>query len=338
MTMPNEERQSRRRREDDDNGGKAPQQSGMGRLVAIALPVIISLVIGFLYLNSGVIPKLVTRTDFTTNFNTVVADMTLLKTTIASFPNSITSLSTQAGQLNDKITTLNQAIANINAGGSNYASKDSVAQFNSNVASIQNSLNILQTTLSKIGDGAISLTSLQTTITTLNKQLTDAVVRIKVLEDAQTVTPTTTADLLTFTVNTISNMPVTMTISANNTVYSGTWQLIVKNNTNKIIDQLVLGVGVVSATGTPFPTTMWASGYPQLISNGGSVLWTYQPSGAGLMFVSGWGYGVSQLSIPANSQISLWLTLQLDVWFTTSPITPLYYQLVLQPFTQSYHQ
>jgi outer membrane murein-binding lipoprotein Lpp len=319
--------ESRSGYEDDE-----PRKPKMDKQVLIAIGI---LAVGLVALFMWVSNSMVSKNNYKIDNDSQLADIGTIQTSIGAFADSVKTvdnLNTQVSQLATQINALTNDVASVKSG---YAKVDSLAQTNTELTNIKNSLNTLQAQVNNFRQ--VDTSGLSASIEALRVQVEALQDRLEELE-----TPTTIpvgSDPITFTTNTLGNMPVQITVTENTTqVCTGSWQMIVNNTTDTVINNIVLGVGVAGYGygGVNYTSFITPSTTPQLVSNGGTILWSlYQSNTQGLYFVSGWGYGVSQLSIPANSSLTLWVTLQMSI---TTPVgTALNTQLILQPFVQSYN-
>jgi archaellum component FlaC len=283
----------------------------------------------------------VTKKSFDENWAGISTTITDAKAQVEAMKtqvnNAVASVNTATQNIQTTInTSVNNAISSATGGINNQIASVSseVSSLRSQLNDINNQLNSLQV---QVAD-TTEIDALSEEIVDMQESLNSLITRIKALEEDVIVVPE--SDPITFTVNTLGNLPVQMVVSANTSaqICTGSWQMLVTNNTDSTIKNIVLGVGIAGYgySGLNYTSYITPSTTPQLVSNGGSVVWSlYQTNAQGLYFVSGWGYGVSQLSIPANSSLTLWVTLQVSI---TTPVgTALNTQLILQPFVQSYN-
>ena len=331
--------------DDDDGGGRRQRsrRSGGNPLLQIGvISAIVSAVVIMIMSSMGVLP-FVSRTDFTKNVQGIIATIDKnkadLSATVEGLRVAVNNIpATVTNQVNTAVNTaMGQTVNQINA--QIKALNDQIT----GVANIQtqtkadtaNLVTKVDALTKSTTDLSAKVDGLTTKVTTLQTQATDYETRIKVLEAKQTTaTPSpTTRDPLEFNVKTIGNMPMQFTGISDTTPVGVMWQLDITNTTKTTIDQIVMNLQVMSST--LYPST-WAINSPSMTSN--STVWSQVPTGNNqvIMFVSGWGYGVSQLSIPAGQKATLWVNLQLKA--ATGQGTTGTYILQLQPYVQSYHQ
>lgn len=322
---------------------QAPSKGDNGGLLKIAgIALVVSLVAIFVYsyLVGGIATKKYTDTTFAP-----VSTLTQLQADIAS---AKSSLDTAIAGLPVTVST------QVNTSTSEFANR--INQVSNDINALQSEINTLQSKVDNFNNSELTskyntlseqvvllvneITALKDNLETYNTNLTNLTTRVTALE---TVTPSTPdANAISFKVNTIGNVPLLINVIGNNNTQTwvGTSQLVIQNNTNQKINNLVVGM-VFAGYGNQFGQNNFTqyitpATIPQLISNGGTITWSiYQTNTQGLMFINGWGYGVTQLSIPANSSITIWLSLSMGLTVPTG--TTLNTYLDIEPFVQSYN-
>jgi hypothetical protein len=331
----------------------SPPQGGnhskSGGLLQYVITAVISVIICFVLSFMGVLPNIVSVSSHNDSVSAIQASINTLNTNLSAVQNTISD--TINKNVVASTSEFSNKIANSQAQVDNMA--DVVKQLSDKLDQYKNQIDQYQSQsganvvnynslTAQLNDINIKIQAIQATLTTY----TTYEARIKALEDKVTVlaaTPTPTVpvgtDPITFKVTTIGNMPVQITVADNTTVATtqrGNWQLVIKNNTNKAVSQLVLGIGI-TAYGNADVNNYYVTSTAQLGSNGGAIVWTlYQHYTQTFLFMNGWGYGASQLSIPANSSMTIWITFAAD--FRNLTTTDYTTYLELEPFVQSYSQ
>lgn len=134
------------------------------------IPAAMAVIVSFLVVQMYFVPQLVSKTDFNSNLSNVSKDISSLKT-------ASTNSDSQIANVNRALQTVNGDVASIKVGLGNYAAKDSVVSFQTNLNTLQTDLNGVKTSQSTQNTDITSLkkqvTDLQTSYDKLNKQITD---------------------------------------------------------------------------------------------------------------------------------------------------------------------
>lgn len=160
-----DEPQRERGYEDDE-----PRKPKIDRQVLIAIGILAVCVVAlFMWVNNSMVSK----KDFSTNVDNILADMGTMQTSLNTFQDSVKTignLNTQVSQVADKVNTLTNEIASVKSGLDKYAKTDSLSQTNTNLTNIQNNLNTLQSQVNNLKQ--VDTSSLSASIETLKTQVT----------------------------------------------------------------------------------------------------------------------------------------------------------------------
>ena len=294
------------RRYEDDEEPRKPMNNKQP-LMIVAVSVVLSILVVMMWANTS----LLTKEDYGTNIDSVLADMGKMQTslnTVQDGVKTVSNLNTQVSQVADKINALTKEVASIKSSLDKYAKTDSLTQTNTNLTNIQNTLNALQ---SKVNNIQVSDTSgLSTSIETLKTQLASISSRILVLEQGGTseVSPSKAIQVSVKTLGNNALSPID-TKKADNTagvdgIYDGlrgAMRVTLTNTSLVDVDDAIVNLEFNIAPSIPTSFTPSVSG--------GGVPWhkEYNDSQFIEFYNGAWG-----LSVPAGQTVTLTLTLTIQ--------------------------
>lgn len=272
----------------DDEEPKPQKITRKQALTLVGLIIVISLFVSMLWGNYS----LVSKTNYGTDITGIVDDIGKLQNAISSIQDvsgTVNTLNNQLGNISDKLNALNNDIANLKTSQGNYATKDALAQANTNLTNIQNTLNNLQTQVNNTKQ--INTSGITASIDTLNAQVSSLEDRIKSLED-KAVTPPLSASAVVATVKTISNT----LIATSNTTLNGSIRIEIKNTSSVAVSDIVLDILI---------QTSMISGASTASLSGGGTVWQGMGTPYNMMEFMNTQWG---LNLAANETKTLYLT------------------------------
>ena len=282
--------ENKRNRFQDDPDDEPVKKAGLQETIMKAVPaVIISVVLMFAVLYVAIMPKYVTIADNKVNMEAIIADLATVKTAVANFPtsqaNDVTSLKTQLSQLTDQLDTLDTSLGNLQKSMTNYVESSA---FTTEINAIKTQITSLQSSITSpvaIGEIQADIANIQTVV----EGLAD---RITTLETTPTptVTPTPTTTPVTDPITVaIQQQAPYMYVSDNQSV--AVMRVTIQNNTDKDVQDVVVGIGINLPAGTFMPT--------ESKFQGGTAGWTLSPYNILYQVTAGWGY-----TIKANEKLT----------------------------------
>lgn len=141
------------------------------KLAPMLVPAILSILLVMIYLNQFVIPKLLTKADFETNFNGLVTRIDEAQASVASMQGvvgGINAVNEQVNQLSGQVSSLSQSVSTMQSNLGNYAPAGSIQQASADVASIRGSVDSMQ---SDVNSAKQTVSALSTSVETLKAQV-----------------------------------------------------------------------------------------------------------------------------------------------------------------------
>lgn len=284
-------------------GGAEPPEGGGGTKVLL-ITVIASVVLAFGAVYLILMPNLVSKTNYTTDTENIVRDISELQT-------SITDLTAQVSTLSNSVNSANSEVASVRGSIAGYATQGSLSTLQTSLATIQADLNTVKTNVGDIPALNAKVVALQTSLDSLEAQVTALDARVVKLETKTTTTSSSggtttqlasdTLDGVTVMVEPFSYLPVNpiygnSSIPAMPIIIDGTndgtltFQLTIQNDTASTIKNLILQLSFVVADTTTggikkfnstdvtlsCPGILWTNASPNanadyVIFSGGSV-------------------------------------------------------------------
>lgn len=320
MTMEHEdkptipERISSRRDDSgiDDDVPKPPKFTRNQALTLLGLIIAISFFVSLIWGNTQLVSRSVYETDITNIVNdigTMQGSVTNATNQVKSVSDTINNINTQYGSLNDKVTQLTNDLTSTKSAISGFIKADSLTPLKTDITSIQNSINNLQSQVGNIKQ--MDTTALSTGIDTLKAQVSDIQDRILILEQGGvstgeynplTVEIKTLANTLALSQATSTNGDTTTTTN----VLSGSIRLSVKNASSVDVDDALLDV--MFSFSPSIPNVYYGSGVSVSLT-GGSIPFTAQVIDPNMLefYNSAWGFKVS-----GNQKTTLILNLKIS--------------------------
>lgn len=288
---------------------ETPQADTKQRLIMLGVVIAVAFFVVMIYANFMLVPQKAYNTDITN----IVNDITEIQKTMSSVKDASTAVSNvskSVSEVSDKATANANAITNINNTLGQYAKNVSIEQVNSAMLTLRDTINGLQTQINNVKPPDTS------TITAIQKQISDLDARITNLETIKSVDNTKPKNVLSISVKTLGNnafSPIDNKVfDTTNDAWAngsgggydglqGSMRITLNNTTTVDVED-----AVVTLEFTVYPPL--PAGYSVTLSGGG-VPWHKEWSDTQFMeFYNGaWG-----LSVPAGQTTTINLTLTIQ--------------------------